>query len=212
MVSPRYTPYHVPHRTEINGFMTILHGDCRFYNNIMVQQPMPRMMKLAEMGSKVMYNEWDTMNATAGLKPFDDFPTQEEWEKMFEGYCGMGSPASDRYYSFLPVWAGGNVYGNGAKPWKEKPAAIVDGIEVKLVEQEGKWILLTNLQEKLQEVKSVAMISTDTLGMAFEPEQLFENPDETPITFNEDYFGSKRDETVVPGPFAKLAPAVRVYG
>ena len=28
--SPRYTPYHVPHRTEINGFMTVLHGDCRF--------------------------------------------------------------------------------------------------------------------------------------------------------------------------------------
>lgn len=26
--SPRYTPYHVPHRTEINGFMTVLHGDC----------------------------------------------------------------------------------------------------------------------------------------------------------------------------------------
>ena len=25
--SPRYTPYHVPHRTEINGFMTVLHGD-----------------------------------------------------------------------------------------------------------------------------------------------------------------------------------------
>ena len=36
--TPRYTPYHVPHRTEIAGFMTILHGDARFYNNIFVQK------------------------------------------------------------------------------------------------------------------------------------------------------------------------------
>ena len=35
---PRYTPYHIPHRTEVMGFMTILHGDDRFYNNIFVQK------------------------------------------------------------------------------------------------------------------------------------------------------------------------------
>ena len=34
----RYTPYHIPHRTEVMGFMTILHGDDRFYNNIFVQK------------------------------------------------------------------------------------------------------------------------------------------------------------------------------
>ena len=34
----RYTPYHMPHRTEVMGFMTILHGDDRFYNNIFVQK------------------------------------------------------------------------------------------------------------------------------------------------------------------------------
>ena len=33
----RYTPYHIPHRTEVMGFMTILHGDDRFYNNIFIQ-------------------------------------------------------------------------------------------------------------------------------------------------------------------------------
>ena len=34
----RYTPYHIPHRTEVMGFMTFLHGDDRFYNNIFVQK------------------------------------------------------------------------------------------------------------------------------------------------------------------------------
>ncbi|MBR6157764.1 MAG: right-handed parallel beta-helix repeat-containing protein, partial [Lachnospiraceae bacterium] len=37
--SPRYTPYHAPHGTQIAGFMTFLHGDDRFYNNIFVQMP-----------------------------------------------------------------------------------------------------------------------------------------------------------------------------
>ena len=34
----RYTPYHIRHRTEVAGMMTILHGDNRFYNNIFVQE------------------------------------------------------------------------------------------------------------------------------------------------------------------------------
>ena len=37
--SPRYTPYHTKHGTQVAGFMTILHGDDRFYNNIFVQKP-----------------------------------------------------------------------------------------------------------------------------------------------------------------------------
>ncbi len=46
------------------------------------------------------------------------------------------------------------------------------------------------------------MISTDTLGMAFEPQQCFENPNGTPITFDVDYFGNKRGDGLIPGPFA----------
>ena len=46
------------------------------------------------------------------------------------------------------------------------------------------------------------MIDTETLGKAFEPQQGYENPDGTPITFNEDYFGNKRSLKIIPGPFA----------
>ena len=122
--SPRYTPYHVPHRTEIEGFMTVLHGDMRFYNNVFVQQKVPQMLKMASLGGKLMQNEWEDMNITAGLQPYDAYPTMAEWLKQFEGYCGMGSPASDRYYSYLPVETGGNVYANGAKPRKGEADAI----------------------------------------------------------------------------------------
>lgn len=45
------------------------------------------------------------------------------------------------------------------------------------------------------------MISTMVLGEAFEPEELFENPDGSPITFNEDYWGKHRKIYPVSGPF-----------
>ncbi len=201
--SPRYTPYHVPHRTEIEGFMTILHGDMRFYNNIFVQQKAPRLLKLAEIGAKVVYNQWEDMNITAGLKPYDKYPSAEEWKKQFEGYCNMGSPASDRYYDHLPVWTGGNVYLNGAKPKKDEADAlrIPEPVELRLTEDGGKWTLATDLYDHLPAGKR-SMITTDTLGKAIMPEQRFENPDGSGIVFDTDYNGNKRVETVLPGPFA----------
>lgn len=36
-MAPRYTPYHIRHRTEVAGMMTFLHGDDRIYNNIFIQ-------------------------------------------------------------------------------------------------------------------------------------------------------------------------------
>ena len=37
--------------------------------------------------------------------------------------------------------------------------------------------------------------------MAFEPEQKYENPDGSPIIFNQDFFGNHRDVRTVAGPF-----------
>lgn len=201
--SPRYTPYHIPHRTEVAGFMTFLHGDVRFYNNIFIQQPVHP--ALNAMKSLMDGNEWDDGNVAAGTFPYDGYPTFEEWDKEFEGYCGMGSDPSDRYYMHLPVWSEGNVYCNGAKSWeKEKaPIQIKSDISLELEEQNGTYTLKTNLYEELAQVKpSVPFISTDLLGMAFEPEQKFESPDGSPILFDRDYFGARRDIFPLPGPFA----------
>ena len=203
--STRYTPYHVPHRTEIDGFMSILHGDMRFYNNIFVQMPVHRMMKLASIAGKIIKNEWEDMNATAGLSPYDGYPTEAEWKKQFEGYCGMGSPASDRYYDHLPVWTGGNVYFNGAKPRKGESDAVQirEKVSISLTEKEGEWTLHTDLWNNLP-APYAALIDTAALGRAFEPEQPFENPDGSPITLDTDFSGNLRSGNVLPGPFASV--------
>ncbi len=209
--SPRYTPYHVPHRTEVAGFMTFLHGDMRFMNNIFLQQPMHPALKALMEGMRAGgKNGWDDGNIEVGTFPYDGYPAAAEWEKEFEGYCGMGSAPSDRYYMHLPVWTNGNVFANGAKPWeKETNFAEIDGVTLSLTEKDGAVVLETNLWDKLPALET-ATVSTETLGMAFEPEQKFENPDGTPIVFDRDYFGARRGLHPLPGPFACAKEAEKV--
>ena len=208
-VSPRYTPYHVPHRTEIAGFMTILHGDDKFYNNIFIQKDMRPFLK--EVMENTKDNGWDDNNIAVGTYMFSKYPTFEAWEKQFEGYCGMGSETTDRYYSELPVWSEGNLYFNGAKPTANETKAYVDTknkIDISYEEKDGKVCLKTNLYEFLPANK-VKLMKTDDIAMAFEPEEKYENPDGTPITFDTDFFGNKRDAAPIAGPFVDKAESTK---
>lgn len=200
--APRYTPYHVPHRTEIAGFMTILHGDMRFYNNIFIQKEMRPALKQMMDGMKD--NEWTDGNLIAGTISYEDYPTLEEYKAQFEGYCGMGSEPSDRYYNPLPVWAEGNVYFNGAKPMSKEKAFVdeTNKVFVSVEETDEGFVLKTNVYDHMPQMQG-EVITTDVLGMAFEPEQKFENPDGSPIVFDEDYFGKAHGDKPLAGPFAE---------
>ena len=208
---PRYTPYHVPHRTEVDGFMTILHGDMRFYNNIFVQKPIrPGMMAIFE---SMKGSPWSDGNPFVGTQPYEGYPSWDEYIAMFDGYCGMGAMGDrDKYYYKLPVWAAGNAYLGGAKHMSAEADPAVDeasDVYVRLVGDGGAWRLETNIYDVLPE-KERGVISTETLGMAFEPEERFENPDGTPIVFDADYFGCHRPVDPLPGPFADAKQAVEV--
>lgn len=207
MPSPRFTPYHVPHRTEIAGFMTILHGDIRFYNNIFVQKPVRPGMKQLEELMVTWNSQWTDHNTTVGTIPYDHYQTYEEWLHEFDGYCGMNAP-TEHYYIPLPVWTGGNVYFNGAKPCsKEKNFQIVDKpVQLELTEENGTYRLKTDLYKSLPRM-DLSLVATATLGEAFEPEEKFENPDGTPIVFQEDIRGEKRSIRTIPGPFARSEEA-----
>lgn len=194
----RYTPYHVPHRTEIAGFMTILHGDDRFYNNIFVQCKMPEYFyKYAELVHEKCVD-------TAGLHPFNGYPTYEEYYDLMIVQEPVPGDSS-RYYSHLPVFTGGNVYFNGATPFDKEKNCTVDTehkVTVNLTEKaSGLYVLHTDLYEYLP-TGCGQFISTEILGKAFEPEQKFENPDGSQIIFDRDYFGEKRSLYPSAGPFA----------
>ena len=200
--STRYTPIHLPHRTEITGFMSILHGDVRFYNNVFVQQPVRE--KLTEICAPLPGDtmEWDDNNLVCGTVPYTGYMTQEQWEHCFDGYCGEGCPVNrDRYYMPLPVWTGGNVYFNGAKPADIERDATVDTqhhITLELKQEDGIYRLETNMMEYLPQCD---MITSDTLGLAFEPEERFETPEGETIVFDTDFYGNTRPTSPVAGPF-----------
>ena len=197
--STRYTPIHRPHRTEITGFMSIVHGDVRFYNNVFIQQPVrPGLAAICADD-----HEWDDENLIAGTLTFNGFMTEAEWLSHFDGYCGEGAEnPRDKYYMPLPVWAAGNAYFGGARPCEIDAGSQVDEshpVNVCLKEGPEGPTVESDYMAYLQEV---SLISSETLGMAFEPEQRFENPDGSDIVFDTDILGHKRAGRILPGPFA----------
>ncbi len=207
--SPRYTPYHVPHRTEVAGFMTILHGDARFYNNIFVQQP--HRQDLAREAEKSGVDTLDMLNFTCGTLPYDGYPTAEQYFSRFTE--NVHDRMDDKYYSHLPVYTGGNVYFNGAQPCDNEVNFSADTEHAAawaLEEQDGRPVFTTNVYEFLPR-RSTPMVSTQLLGMAFEPEQFFENPDGSPLALDQDYFGCHRAVTPLPGPFEQGCPSQPLF-
>lgn len=199
---PRYTPYHIRHRTEVAGFMTILHGDDRVYNNIFIQHyPITEEKKPTD-------NDYNV----TGTAPLDIFPTYDEWIANFkmDEEPDMG-PLATYHFGHLPVWLSGNAYFNGATVCKHEKNCLIDKdakVEVKLVEKDGTYRLETNVYDYLKDFRT-GIINSDILGCAFEPEQRFENPDGSEIIFDRDYFGGHRGTAAMPGPFATAEDAAK---
>ena len=199
---PRYTPYHIPHRTEVMGFMTILHGDDRFYNNIFVQ-------KWPAAPFTVIHDSddgQDEENREVGTHVMDEYPTYEEWIAQFDMDTDTPDMAklAPAHEGHLPVWVEGNAYLGGAKACKNEINGLVNGeqpVQVEVELENGRPVLSTNVYELLEGFTG-RRIDTQVLGKAFEPEEYFENPDGTPITFDQDYFGDHRGAHPLPGPFA----------
>ena len=205
----RYTPYHIRHRTEVAGFMTFLHGDDRFYNNIFIQNyPVEETETVEDMGFKMEDNQ------EVGTHVFDEYPTYDEWISHFE----LDKPADmsklEPYHNkcHLPVWVNGNAYFNGAKACVNEKENLMDNenqVKVELVEKDGHYSIKTNVYEFLKDFRT-GIINSDILGYAFEPEQRFEDPDGSTIIFDQDYLGEHRGVAAMPGPFADGAEAEKV--
>ena len=201
---PRYTPYHIRHRTEVAGFITILHGDDRIYNNLFIQA-----YPITDKNRKPTDAEYQAV----GTAPFDIFPTYEEWYAPFMpgSKPDMGALANV-HFGHLPVWVDGNAYFNGATVCKHEKHKLSDKrskVTIALEEKDGKYSLKTNVYSKLKDFAD-GIICTETLGKAFEPEQRFENPDGSDIVFDRDYFGNHRGTKTIPGPFANAEDAEKV--
>ena len=201
---PRYTPYHIRHRTEVAGFMTILHGDDRIYNNIFMQNK-----PVTDPSLTPQDNNYEVVGTAA----FDIFPSYDEWISNFMMDKEPDMHKLGQYhFGHLPVWVEGNAYFGGADvSHHEKNGMICQEKNVfcDLDFTEGGLILKTNIFELLEDFRD-GIINSDTLGEAFEPEERFENPDGTSIMFDRDYFGTSRGVATIPGPVAEGRNEIRL--
>jgi hypothetical protein len=114
----------------------------------------------------------------------------------------MDHTDKDRYYDHLPIWTGGNAYFNGAQPCNKEQNCYVDKEHTVSFSLSEEGVFTTDLFQYLPKMDNQT-VSTELLGRAFEPEQLFEQPDGSPIVFGKDYFGTHRSLKPLSGPFAQ---------
>ncbi|WP_246552331.1 right-handed parallel beta-helix repeat-containing protein [Vallitalea pronyensis] len=177
----RFTPYHFPHETDILGVMVILGGDDRVYNNIF------------------MGNHSD--DSAFGTTEYDKYITVDELNQSKTD----DKPLSNDVTS-IPIEVSNNIYLNNAKCFRKEhhPTMIKDARGyVDLIEDANGLSFKTNLGNYMKK-SQLGIINTEGLKRSFQSQQLFENPDLTPIIFDRDLLGVKRDSAPTVGPFENL--------
>lgn len=172
----RYTPFHLPHSTEIAGFSVISSGDNRFYNNLF-------MPVIPENAAKI--------GGTYGLSGYDDSQSL--------------TTGGNIHYTQYPMDVNGNSYYNQSVPHKNEKQNIVlaDFNPNVFIEDKGKEVFITfSFSEPSGIITEI--IDTKKLGKARLPKQSYEQPDGSPITIDTDYLGAERSNQPKPGPFESV--------
>lgn len=140
----------------------------------------------------------------SGTAAYNGYPNQDSKQDTPDN----GMPASFANNP-LPVRVQDNLYFNGTKPYEKETGAVEAGLEAKLQVrcEDGRWFLETNLPAYVFD-KRLPLVTTETLGQAFQAEAAYENPDGTPFILNLDFTGAVRGEKTMAGPFA--APLCRI--
>jgi len=112
-------------------------------------------------------------------------------------------------YNFaeLPTTACGNVYYQGSKPFHKESGLIVQpdfNPRISIESENGSYYLKFKVNRGIKSL-ATKMITSEILGKAIIPDQIFENPDGTLLKIDSDFSGNKRNERrPVPGPFENL--------
>lgn len=176
----RETPYHFAHSTAVKGITMVLGGDDRFFNNMFLGAHKSQNTIFKPMS--VCYNVYET-------------PERYEREMRISAHK---TPRQ-------AVWIESNAYAGTAGAFRaEEHFARIDGVKAEICEADGKWVLTLDMPHLMQDACCCA-VTTERLGTPVFTEEPFENPDGTPIDFSIDYLGTRREENILPGPFASLA-------
>ena len=180
----RYTPYHLPHSTDILGTAVICCADERFYQNV-----------FAKNGT-----EWFN-GCPASIEEYID-GIKEHTLKTNE------MDVSSYWDRRQPIYSDRNVYADKSAVFDKETNAIVvnDELTMKIRKEDNSFVAESNLPETLKFCNSI--INTLDLEPARMPEQLFEDKDGNSILLDSDITGAKRSENPFPGPIEGNRAAV----
>jgi len=177
----RFTPYQLPHSTEIAGVSGIIIGDERFYNNIFIGVGKDNGL------SKFGINYY-------GLSTYNDSI------KLAWGRTEKRKIQQRRHINK-------NVYYNGAIPYKKEVDNFVDldfNPTIKLIEENNSVFLTLNFGEELSKINA-QLINTSILGKTKTTKTNFENPNGSPLEIDYDFMDNKRSSiNSLSGPFSEI--------
>ncbi|WP_407452428.1 right-handed parallel beta-helix repeat-containing protein [Bifidobacterium pullorum] len=194
-VMDRSTPYHFPHSTEVAGCAFVSGGDDRSPNNLAT----------APCGA-------DDCPGLAALDAYAGYPTSLDGyirsvhEAVAEGVQGGGDP-----YPVQPLYVGGNAYCGVQTPDQEPDALHTEEPVSVQVEETPEGVVVTVDVPAAVAARRESVVRTADLGTPRIVEALYENPDGSPITFDADITGERRDGPSVPGPFVALHAGVNRF-
>ncbi len=183
----RQPPYHLPHSTEVAGTSAIYGGDERYYNNIFA-------------ASAPIENE----KRSCGTVKYEGCHTS--MESYLAQVMKNGQHDTEMYeMEKQPVWIEGNCYYHGAESFSLEKVKLVEDFQpnTSIIEEENGFVLEITLSESLFNIPTT-IIDTEKLRTVRFPEQGFEHPDGSSITFDTDLLGEKRKVTPTVGPLEGL--------
>lgn len=184
----RYTPYHFPHSTKVKGLFNNPGGDVRFYNNVFL-------------GDKIKDEK------LSGLVSYKRFP-------VFSEKLSDSVRVTPHYLKFLfPIWTGGNVYFNNAKPYEKEVdfLKVSEDASATLDKRDDGYYLTFTITKNAVESAKTLSVETEMLGQTFISEAIFENPDSSPFRYTKDFFGKPVVvEKPLAGPFSDVKNTVGI--
>lgn len=143
-----------------------------------------------------------------GVKPLPD------GDDRFYNNVFLGGGGLSPYDRVGPgsIATGGNLYFNGAKPWKHEtsPTQLPDKPQP-VLEQTADGVYLDITLPALPETYQSRLAGTDTLGKALLTDLGYTHPDGSPLKIDTDYFGKPRSpQKPFPGPVETTAGTLRL--
>ncbi|MBI4892265.1 MAG: right-handed parallel beta-helix repeat-containing protein [Acidobacteria bacterium] len=140
-------------------------------------------------------------NLFAGNGPAPQSGTREDQNPLRYGGYGLWVYNHREY----PLFTGGNVYLNGARPYaKESPAQNLPSANPNpLIVEEGERVYLRLSLPSGLDQAATRLVTTALLGQTKIAGLPFENADGSSLAINADFTGATRGPSPTPGPFEK---------